>query len=135
MGGPSRKIRARWAERIAPPSAAARPLAANTQTLNQGFVPLRISAFQVIKQPASARNHRKKPAPAVVIFFVRLEMLRQLQNLLTQDRYLYLWRTSIRLVDLVFRNRILLNFTRQCHSRIDTPRLLPLIFVSIISIA
>ena len=58
-----------------------------------------------------------------MIFFVRLEMLSQKKNSLTQERYLYLWRTRIRFVDPVFTDHLRLLFYRQGHLENDTPRL------------
>jgi len=59
----------------------------------------------------------------MVIFFVRLEMLSQKENSLTQQCYLYLWRTRIRFVYPVFTNYLRLLFYRQGHLENDTPRL------------
>ena len=59
----------------------------------------------------------------MVIFFVRFEMLSQKENSLTQQCYLYLWRTRIRFVYPVFTNYLRLLFYRQGHLENDTPRL------------
>ena len=79
-------------------------LAADTQTLNQGLVPLRITALQVVQQPAATRAPSTTAPPGVVVLLVGLEMLRQLKNPLTQDGYLNFWRTGVRLVNLVLRD-------------------------------
>src|ERR1700731_4754 len=50
-------------------------------------------------------------------------MILELQNTLAQDGYLYLWRTGVGIVDSKLCNRLCLRISRQCHSRIDTPRL------------
>ena len=58
-----------------------------------------------------------------MILFVRFEMILELQNTLAQDGYLHLWRTGIGVVDSKLGNCLFLRISRQCHSRIDTPRL------------
>ena len=73
-----------------------------------------------------------------MIFAVRLEMILELQNSLAQNRYLDLWRTGIGFVDPIISNNFFLSFSRQCHSRKDTPRLnlyLLLFFIRIAQIA
>ena len=59
----------------------------------------------------------------MVILLVCLEMLRELQDALAENRYLNFWRTCVSLVDLVLSYDLRLLFVRQCHSRKDTPRL------------
>jgi hypothetical protein len=65
-----------------------------------------------------------------MIFAVRLEMILELQNTLTQDCYLYLWRTGIRFMNSVCCNYLFLGIGCQRHSRIDTPRLNLISFLS-----
>jgi len=59
-----------------------------------------------------------------MIFVMRLKVLSQLQNTLTQKSNLNLWRTRIRLMCPVLPNYFRLLFNRQGHARNDTPRLL-----------
>jgi hypothetical protein len=59
----------------------------------------------------------------MMIFAVRLEMILELQNALTQDCYLYFWRTGIGLVNPISCDCFLFTVRRQSHARIDTPRL------------
>ena len=66
----------------------------------------------------------------MMIFTVRLEMILELQNALTQDRDLNFWRTGIRLVNSVCCDYLLLGIGCQRHSRIDTPRLDLISFLS-----
>ena len=44
-----------------------------------------------------------------MVFVMRLKMLSQLENALTQEGNLYLWRTGIRLMDSVFINNLLIS--------------------------
>jgi hypothetical protein len=98
-------------------------LTPNAQALNQVLVSLRVTAFQVFQKAAPPRDHRQQPSAGMMIFAVRLEMILELQNALTQDRYLNFWRTGVRLVNAVRRDHLLLGIGFQRHSRIDTPRL------------
>ena len=98
-------------------------LTTDAQALNQVLVSFRITAFQVFHKAAAPRDHRQQSPAGMMIFTVRLEMILKLQDALTQDRDLYLWRTSIRFVDTVCCDYLLLGIGCQGHSRIDTPRL------------
>jgi hypothetical protein len=98
-------------------------LAADAQTLNQSFVAFWTAILQILQQPSAARHHHEQTALRVMILFVPLEMLRQLQNALTQKSYLDLWRTGIRLMYPVLRNYFGFLFNCQSHARNDTPRL------------
>ena len=98
-------------------------LTTDAQALNQVLVPFRITAFQVFQKAASACDHRQQSPAGMMILAVQLEMILELQNTLAQDGYLYLWRTGVGVVDSKLRNRLCLRISRQCHSRIDTPRL------------
>jgi hypothetical protein len=60
----------------------------------------------------------------MMIFMMRLKMLVQLQNTLTQKSNLNLWRPGIRFMRPVLINYFRLLFNRQGHARNDTPRLL-----------
>jgi len=66
----------------------------------------------------------------MMIFAVRLEMILELQNALTQDCYLYFWRTGIGFVNPISCNCLLFCIRRQSHARIDTPRLTLISFLS-----
>ena len=105
-------------------------LTADAKALNQGLVSLRITAFQVFQHAAAPRDHRQQSPAGMMIFAVRLEMILKLQNAHTQNRDLYLWRTSIRFVDTVCCDYLLLGIGCQGHSRIDTPRLNLISFLS-----
>lgn len=105
-------------------------LTADAQALNQVLVSFRVTAFQVFQKAAAPRDHRQQSPAGMMIFAVRLEMILELQNALTQDRDLYFWRTGIRFVNSVRCNYLLLGIGCQGHSRIDTPRLNLISFLS-----
>jgi hypothetical protein len=98
-------------------------LTTDAQTLNQGFVPFRVTAFQVFQKAAPACDHRQQSPAGMMILLVRLEMVRELFNAMAEDRYLNFWRTGIRLVNSELCYNFLLDIRRHCHARIDTPRL------------
>ena len=98
-------------------------LTTDAQALNQVLVPFRITAFQVFQQSTPSGYHRQQSPAGMMVLSVHLEMILELQNTLAQDGYLYLWRTCIRGVDAKRRDHLFLRISRQCHSRIDTPRL------------
>src|SRR5947208_735981 len=104
--------------------AAERPeLTADAEALDEVLVPFRVAALQVIQQTTPASDHRQQPTTGMMIFLVRLEVLRELEYTLAQDSYLNLWRPAVVLVSPILRNNAFSNFERQCHSRMETPRL------------
>ena len=98
--------------------------------MNQVLVSFRVTAFQVFQKAAAPRDHRQQSPAGMMIFAVRLEMILELQNALTQDRDLNFWRTGIRFVNSVCCDYLLLGIGCQRHSRIDTPRLNLISFLS-----
>jgi hypothetical protein len=98
-------------------------LTTDAQALNQVLVPFRITAFQVFQKAASACDHRQQSPAGMMVLTVQFEVVLELQNSLAQDGYLYVWRTGIGVVDSKLCNRLCLRISRQCHARIDTPRL------------
>jgi hypothetical protein len=92
-------------------------LAANAKTLNQGLVTLWAAVLQVVEQFAPPGHHAQQPSPRVVILLMRFEMLGQLQNTLTQEGNLNLWRAGIRFVDPVLTNRLGFLLYSQGHAR------------------
>ena len=65
-----------------------------------------------------------------MIFAVRLEMILELQNALAEDCYLNFWRTGVSFVDSVLYYNFFFCVSRQCHARMDTPRLFLISFFS-----
>jgi len=98
-------------------------LTTDAQALNQALVPFRITAFQIFQEAAPSSDHRQQSPAGVMIFSVGLEMILELQNTLAQDGYLYFWRPGVGVVDSKLSDCLCLRISRQCHSRIDTPRL------------
>ena len=58
-----------------------------------------------------------------MVLLVRFEVVRELENPLAEDRYLNFWRAAVILVLPVLRDNLRFQFSRQCHSRMGTPRL------------
>lgn len=79
-------------------------LAADSKALNQSLVALRTAIFQIVEQLATTGHHSQQPAPGVMVFTMRFKMLSQLENALTQEGDLYLWRPRIRSMDSVLVN-------------------------------
>ena len=92
-------------------------LAADTQGLNQVLVSFRATAFQVLQETPPLGDHRQQTTPGMMILFMRLKMLSELQNSRAQYRYLNLWRPDIGLVDPMLRYQARFCFSRQCHAR------------------
>src|SRR5579884_740137 len=98
-------------------------LPANAEALDQRLISFRAAALQVIQQTTPSSDHRKQPATGMIVFLVRLEVIPELEYTLAQDCDLNLWRPAIVLVRTILRDYVLSDFSRQCHSRMETPRL------------
>ena len=96
---------------------------ADAQALNQRLVAFRTAASQVVQQPSATCNHLQKASARMMVLGVHCPMLRQIGNPPAQDRNLHLWRAGVRLVNPELRNYFSFCFTRQWHSKFDTPRL------------
>jgi hypothetical protein len=90
-------------------------LAANAQLLNERLISLRAASLQILQEPSAPGNHGKQTSARVMILQVRLEVLGQLGDPLTQDRYLHFWGTGIRGMDPVSTDHPAFNVCRQCH--------------------
>ena len=80
-------------------------LLADAKFLNDGFVALGIRLSEVIEQTATLAHHHEKTAPGGMVLLMRLKMLRQFTNPLTQDRDLHFRRPGIRVVSTVLVNQ------------------------------
>jgi hypothetical protein len=94
-----------------------RSLATDAETLNESRIPLWTAIFQIIKQFPPTRNQAQQTTFGVMIFLMRLEMLSQLRNTLTQEGNLYLWGARIRLVNPVLGDYLRFLFRRQGHAK------------------
>jgi hypothetical protein len=61
-------------------------LLADAEFRNNAFVALGVVFLEVVKQATPLAHQHQKAAPGRVVLFVRLEVLRQLANALTQQR-------------------------------------------------
>src|SRR5262245_35415696 len=64
--------------------------AANAELLDQMLVAALVGALEIIEQLATLRDELEQAAPRVVVFHVRLEMLREVVDAFRQDRDLHL---------------------------------------------
>ena len=76
-------------------------LLADAEFLNDLFVALGIVLSEVVKQAATLADHHEKAAPGGMVLLMRLEMLRQLTNTLTQDGDLDLGGTGVGVMSAV----------------------------------
>src|SRR5579872_3209805 len=105
-------------------------LTTDAQALDQVLVSFRVTAFQVFQKAAAPRDHRQQSPAGMMIFTVRLEMILELQNALAQEGDLNFGRSGVRLVNAKGCNNLFLGIGLQSHSRIDTPRLNLIPFLS-----
>jgi hypothetical protein len=76
-------------------------LLADAEFLNHSLITLDIELFEIVQQATTPANHHQKTAARSVILLVRLEMVRQLIDALTQDRDLDLRTAGVARVCLV----------------------------------
>ena len=79
---------------------------ADTKTLNKSLVTLRTTGAQITQQTTATLHHQQQTSARMMIFLMRLKMLRQLGNPSAQDSNLNFWRAGIRLMDPELRNNI-----------------------------
>ena len=72
---------------------------ANAQARNQSLIALRTAATQITQQTTATLHHQQQTSARMMIFLVRLEMLRKLGNPSAQDSNLNFWRARVRLMD------------------------------------
>jgi len=60
-------------------------LLADTELADHGFVTLGIVFLEVVEQATALADQHEKPAARAVVFLVRLEVLRQLTDALTEQ--------------------------------------------------
>jgi len=71
------------------------PLLADSESFNDGAIPIGILRLQVIKKPTALTNHLEKPSAGMMILRMDLEMLRQITNSFAQNGNLNLGRARI----------------------------------------
>jgi hypothetical protein len=81
-------------------------LVTDSKALNKSLIALRTTAAQITQQTTATLHHQQQTSARMVIFLMRLEMLRQLGNPSAQDSNLNFWRARVRLMDPELRNNI-----------------------------
>src|SRR5277367_5650508 len=76
-------------------------LAANAKPLQNCFVTLGVRIAQVRQKPSTLRNQGEESLAGTMVLFMRLEMLREQRNPLTQEGNLYFWRPGVGFVALI----------------------------------
>jgi hypothetical protein len=79
-------------------------LLADAELGDDAFVTLGIVFLQIVQQTTPLADQHEKAPARTVVFLVRLEVLRQLANALTQQRDLYFRTSGIRCVRTVLVN-------------------------------
>lgn len=78
-----------------------RALLAKTETLDEGLVPIAVSAREVGEQTVTATNHEQQAAAAVMILGVCLEVVLQRGDSLAEDGHLDFRRSGVSSVGAV----------------------------------
>ena len=73
--------------------------------LNDLSVSVDIRALQVVQKTAALAYHLEEPTSAVVILFVRAEMVGQIIDAFGEQRHLNVRRSSVGCVDLILLDR------------------------------
>src|SRR6185437_10577211 len=105
-------------------------LLADTELADYGPVAVRIVQLQVIQQAAALADQHQQSTAGCMILLVRLEMLGQLSNPLTQNRNLDFRRTGVRIVGAEAFNQVCFLSGRQ-HGGCNSSSLSPLSSVCI----
>jgi hypothetical protein len=89
-----------------------------TQSLDESLVAVEIPTLQIVQELSPLPDHHEKTPTGMEILLVRLQVLRQTANPMSQDRDLNLRRPRVGAVHLEFLNDFLLLFTLD---HCDTP--------------
>lgn len=76
-------------------------LLTKSERLDRAEIHLSIRAGEILQEPVAAADHRKEASPRGVIFFVRVEMVLQCNNAISEDRNLDLRRPCVAIVALM----------------------------------
>ena len=88
-------------------------LVAQFQLFRNGLVAAQILALQIIQQAPALADHHQQPAARAVIFFVGLQMLRQMIDALRQQRDLHVRRTGVSVMCLKLLYRLCFGFHKK----------------------
>ena len=88
-------------------------LVAQFQLLRHGLVAFQIFALQIIQQAAALADHHQQPAARAVVFFVALQMFRQMIDALRQQRDLHIRRTRVAVMCLKLLYRLCFGFHKK----------------------
>jgi hypothetical protein len=94
-----------------------RSLVTDGEFLQNVFVTFRAGIFQIRQKPASLGDHDEQSSARGVVLFVRLEVIRELENTTAQESNLYFRGTRIGFMSLILNKNLPLCVCRQCHSR------------------
>jgi hypothetical protein len=81
-------------------------LLAQPQPLDDFSVSFCVVVLEIGQMPSPLANQLVQAASRVIVVFVQLQMLGQLADPGGQQRNLYLWRTSVTRVDIVFLDNV-----------------------------
>ena len=85
-------------------------LVAQLQLLGYRLVALQILVLQIIQQRPALADHHQQPAARAMVFFIALQMLRQMVDAMRQQRDLYIGRTGVAVMGLKLLNRLCFRF-------------------------
>jgi len=83
--------------------------------MNQRLVSFRAGALQILQEPPAPGHHGQQAASRVMVLLMRLEMLGELADPLTQDRDLHLRGTRVGRMHPVQPDHSTFDVSRQCH--------------------
>ena len=88
-------------------------LVAQFQLFRNGLVAAQILALEVIQKAPALADHHEQPAARAVVFFVGLQMLRQMIDALRQQRDLHIRRTRVAVMCLKLLYRLCFGFHKK----------------------
>jgi hypothetical protein len=70
-------------------------LLAQAKPFDNLAIPIRVTPIEIVQQPPALVHHHNQPAAGCVVFYVGLEVRRQIVDPLAQKRYLHFRRARI----------------------------------------
>jgi hypothetical protein len=93
-------------------------LFAQLQFFRDVLITTQINVLQIIEQATALADHYQQPATRAVIFFVRLQMFRQMVDAMREQRNLHVRRTRVFVVRLELFNCLCLRFHNELSAEI-----------------
>ena len=97
-------------------------LSPDSELCDEGAIALDVGVPQVVQQTPLLADQEKEAAAGVMVFGVRLQVLRELPDASVRQRDLNFWGSCVPFSALVVRDQLALDFVLYCQTRLASIR-------------